>query len=248
MFLMRSKFLKHSGHNLSYSVIRSIHKKNLDHISSQRHQRTSEEILTEYGYGYGNKLIFNTKIDEIKTKSGYRNDFIHSINKKIYCNKLQDILDRTQPLPLSLKYYNSSDVNVKREEDVQNSHENNQETKSENEVFTNFPLNINYPVKEEIPIIESTSKKLVNKASVIDQRIRKKYELLKNTTNWMSCYDNYEYDLNDIEEDETILEDWHVNYGTPDPSCKISSVPCGGCGALLHCKVKHKTFFMCHFV
>lgn len=29
---------------------------------------------------------------------------------------------------------------------------------------------------------------------------------------------------------------WLSHYGTPDPNSSISSVPCGGCGALLHCK------------
>ena len=27
-----------------------------------------------------------------------------------------------------------------------------------------------------------------------------------------------------------------MNYGTPDSERGISSIPCGGCGALLHCK------------
>lgn len=42
----------------------------------------------------------------------------------------------------------------------------------------------------------------------------------------------------DVEEyDDTLeKEEWLDNYGTPDPNCSISSVPCGGCGALLHCK------------
>lgn len=42
----------------------------------------------------------------------------------------------------------------------------------------------------------------------------------------------------DVEEyDDTLEYDtWLDNYGTPDPNSNISSVPCGGCGALLHCK------------
>lgn len=42
----------------------------------------------------------------------------------------------------------------------------------------------------------------------------------------------------DVEEyDDTSQEDtWLSNYGTPDPNSSVSSVPCGGCGALLHCK------------
>ncbi|KAM0733887.1 Nitric oxide-associated protein 1 [Formica fusca] len=42
----------------------------------------------------------------------------------------------------------------------------------------------------------------------------------------------------DVEEyDDTLLDNtWLSNYGTPDPNSDISSVPCGGCGALMHCK------------
>lgn len=46
--------------------------------------------------------------------------------------------------------------------------------------------------------------------------------------NWMVDVEQY---------DDTLQDDtWLSNYGTPDPNSSISSVPCGGCGALLHCK------------
>jgi len=42
----------------------------------------------------------------------------------------------------------------------------------------------------------------------------------------------------DVEQYDDALQDniWLNNYGTPDPNSNVSSVPCGGCGALLHCK------------
>ncbi|KAL6432864.1 hypothetical protein ACFW04_006311 [Cataglyphis niger] len=46
--------------------------------------------------------------------------------------------------------------------------------------------------------------------------------------NWMVDVEQY---------DDTLLDNtWLSNYGTPNPNSNISSVPCGGCGALLHCK------------
>lgn len=47
-------------------------------------------------------------------------------------------------------------------------------------------------------------------------------------SNWMVDVEQY----NDDQEDDM----WLSHYGTPDPNSSISSVPCGGCGALLHCK------------
>lgn len=50
-------------------------------------------------------------------------------------------------------------------------------------------------------------------------------ELRKVSDTWMSDYEQF---------DDTLL---NVNcYGTSDPNSKISCVPCGGCGALLHCR------------
>lgn len=48
-------------------------------------------------------------------------------------------------------------------------------------------------------------------------------------SNWMVDVEQY---------DDASYQDstWLNNYGTPDPNSNISSVPCGGCGALLHCK------------
>ncbi|XP_012270544.1 nitric oxide-associated protein 1 [Orussus abietinus] len=46
---------------------------------------------------------------------------------------------------------------------------------------------------------------------------------------WLSDYDHY---VEPMDSDGSC----GLNYGTPDPKSKVSSVPCGGCGALLHCK------------
>ncbi|XP_011698761.1 PREDICTED: nitric oxide-associated protein 1 [Wasmannia auropunctata] len=46
--------------------------------------------------------------------------------------------------------------------------------------------------------------------------------------NWMVDVEQYD--------DSSQSNTWLSNYGTPDPNSNVSSVPCGGCGALLHCK------------
>ncbi|KZC08694.1 Nitric oxide-associated protein 1 [Dufourea novaeangliae] len=55
-----------------------------------------------------------------------------------------------------------------------------------------------------------------------------KGELWKVPPTWMSDFEQF----NETETDR----DWYKNYGTPDPLSTVSSIPCGGCGALLHCK------------
>lgn len=46
------------------------------------------------------------------------------------------------------------------------------------------------------------------------------------TSSWMHDYEYY---------DESAEEQSDSIYGTPNPKIPISKVPCGGCGALLHC-------------
>ncbi|KAJ8870083.1 hypothetical protein PR048_029094 [Dryococelus australis] len=49
-------------------------------------------------------------------------------------------------------------------------------------------------------------------------------------TAWMADYE--QFDDSSLSE----VEHWRENYGTPNRSIPISTVPCGGCGALLHCQ------------
>lgn len=49
---------------------------------------------------------------------------------------------------------------------------------------------------------------------------------------------DYECYTDSIHLDEEYDDhDWKLNYGTSDPNVPVSQVPCGGCGALLHCQV-----------
>lgn len=53
-------------------------------------------------------------------------------------------------------------------------------------------------------------------------------DLSKVPSNWMTDYETFD----DIFEENS----WEAHYGTSKPNSKVSSIPCGGCGALLHCK------------
>ncbi|XP_067142955.1 nitric oxide-associated protein 1 [Centruroides vittatus] len=70
-----------------------------------------------------------------------------------------------------------------------------------------------------------------------------KLENLKNTDNDVqnNAFDYLEkaVDTDDKlkKEISSLREDfWNSNYGTPNPTLPVSDIPCGGCGALLHCK------------
>ncbi|KAL2744949.1 nitric oxide-associated protein 1 isoform X1 [Vespula maculifrons] len=69
------------------------------------------------------------------------------------------------------------------------------------------------------------------KPSFIEYEETYREQELKNLQNvarkWMDDYEQY----NDMQENPN---DWL--YGSPNQNIEISSIPCGGCGALLHCK------------
>lgn len=46
-----------------------------------------------------------------------------------------------------------------------------------------------------------------------------------------------DYDLFSEETLEYSSNSSDINYGSTDPNEPLSNVPCGGCGALLHCQV-----------
>lgn len=203
-------------------------------------------ILEEFGYGYGNKLLYNSRIEQIKSDFGYKSDFLHQVKKKSYKKRIENVLETIEPLPLSLKYYCEDmpipDVNHNNE--VVSTEKNKlgfQQSK-----YTNFPLSITHLYKEDTNFTVMKQNVSENYSSIVDKEIQLKYELLKKNKNWMTAYENFEYDLEETEQNDILMENWTVNYGTPDPNCKISCVPCGGCGALLHCKVITSVFCNYH--
>lgn len=204
--------------------------------------KNSIKLVEETGYGYGKKIVYNSTIEKIKSKQGYKSDFVHQFKKKTYKKRVENILETVQPLPLSLKYYSEE---VPPKEDLINKNEEvlvetDQPPIQSSIDYLNLPLSITHSYKQDLDLIENNKSTDETPPSLVDKHIQMKYEVLKKRKNWMTAYDNFEHDLIEDEPDEVLTENWTVNYGTPNPNSKISSVPCGGCGALLHCKVNNQ--------
>lgn len=197
--------------------------------------KTPAEILKEYGYGYGKKIIYNSKIEQIKAKMGFKSYFQEHVKTKNYKQKLEQYLQTVQPLPIILKYLDD-DISKTEENVERDSSKVARDIPSELHEYINFPLAFTQTLNDN-QVNEQTISQNETKTMSIDELIKKKYELLKTQNNWMTSYDNFEYDLEESEQKEAILSDWTVNYGTSNPNSIISNTPCGGCGALLHCKV-----------
>ncbi|RZB39413.1 nitric oxide-associated protein 1, partial [Asbolus verrucosus] len=137
--------------------------------------------------------------------------------------------NNTEPLPISLKYL--SDEIVKELD-------NEADMEIEEKKIVHFPYEKGYDIEETNKLNLQEKKQILSPDPALeaDEEIRKRYELQKEMKNWMVAYDNYDDSCLLDENEDLEPNNWQINYGTPDPNSKISNIPCGGCGALLHCK------------
>lgn len=187
----------------------------LNNVSSPKQNEKSLEYLINK---YEDKIAYNSTIENLKPKYGYRkNKAIEQKQIKEHEKNFQKI-QRIEPIPVVLKHFNKQNT-LK----TMNKTENNRNPQN----ITQFPF-------ESVDKIEinSNAKHETNEGiNIPKNEISERNTLLEKTkVNWMTDYENY---------DDSITEDdltWKLNYGTPDPKSAVSNVPCGGCGALLHCK------------
>ncbi|XP_057663003.1 nitric oxide-associated protein 1 [Diorhabda carinulata] len=206
------KFYRNSNH--AYCVSRKILDEAVKKLSIRCLQfSTKSSVLGNEIWeskNLSNNLLFNSIINAKQNEVSYfqaRKQFL----------KRKEKVEAIQPLPLSLKYLYEDEIETKTEKTPQKNYD---ETKN-----VQFPYYTNISIND---INTNKNKKIHNETENVNDEIRTRYEGLKN---WMNAYDNLE---NDCEEENT--ENNRVNYGTPDPLSQISNVPCGGCGAYLHCK------------
>ncbi|KAK0167576.1 hypothetical protein PV327_004955 [Microctonus hyperodae] len=108
----------------------------------------------------------------------------------------------------------------------------------DNNIQLNTPLDERYKKLYESYLLAkesddtTTPRKNVEDLKTRILRIEKRKRPTDSITNvpedWMKDYEQF----NDFSEDES----WESYYGTSNPDVPVSSIPCGGCGALLQCQ------------
>lgn len=90
------------------------------------------------------------------------------------------------------------------------------------------------PAETEIELVTETDKELVDQEY---QEYRKHQDLLKFVSSHVSSLTFGQLKATEFESELEAWksEFWRRSYGTPDESVPPSNVPCGGCGAHLHC-------------
>ncbi|KAI4460796.1 nitric oxide-associated protein 1 [Holotrichia oblita] len=211
------------------SFNRTSNKKNVRHNALKSEITPEESKIASIIQKYEHKLLYSSYVEAHTLRLGYTRNVV--VTQRRERNEEKEILEKqcVEPLPLSLKYLYTDENNfVKPKEEMVENIESTSEAL--NDVQSHFPFElkesktIDFNVQTNPTIIDDNKSK-----DLIDLEIKQRLKHL-NATNWMEDYENYDERKN---EETNRLE---INYGTPDPKSRISNVPCGGCGALLHCK------------
>uniref|UniRef100_A0A2A4JG66 CP-type G domain-containing protein n=1 Tax=Heliothis virescens TaxID=7102 RepID=A0A2A4JG66_HELVI len=170
---------------------------------------------------YKDKITFNNYLEKDKLKLGYFKYYRKTVTQAKQ-NLSKEYEERSKPpLPVSLQYY------VDKERLLQDD-----KVEITPEPDKQFQLPFGSSTKVEFDDKDVTPHQIDSNPSDAEQEFDR-----SNINRWMTNYEYFDDTKLSSEEidDEEHETDWSKHYGTPDPTAAVSSVPCGGCGALLHC-------------
>ncbi|XP_053601970.1 nitric oxide-associated protein 1 [Plodia interpunctella] len=164
---------------------------------------------------YKDKITFNSYLEHEKLELGYFKYYLKTLKKAKEASATDYKRKSLPPLPVALQYYVDKERLLAEEEPI------SQEEKPE--VFQ-----LPFSDTTNVEITQNKEDQFKNSSKNIGEFDR------SNIKKWMTNYEHFDDTLIDDDSDDVDTE-WVTQYGTPDPSLGVSSVPCGGCGALLHC-------------
>ncbi|XP_026763990.2 nitric oxide-associated protein 1 [Galleria mellonella] len=203
-----------------------LYKKRFNHIQasnqtpSERNNENSKlvkdfpSILQEHK----DKITFNSYLEHEKLELGYFKYYLKTIKRAKQKQKKEHEAKCLPPLPVALQYCVDKDKLLK---------EDTKKQKQEPEKVFQIPFANTKPVDINDEEIIKTQQE--NTEPEFDK---------SNIKRWMTNYeyfDDSQLDNEELESDMDSVDNWSKYYGTPDPNMDVSRVPCGGCGALLHC-------------
>lgn len=168
------------------------------------------------------KIIFNSYLENDKLQMGYFKYYLKNLKEAKKTQKKQFAEKSLCPLPVSLQYYVEKDRLLEAEKET---------AVSEPEKAFQLPFGSDSKIKYS----ENEQTTQVQSKEPINEETKPEFDR-SNIKKWMMNYEQFDdAKLADTDDSENTEDDWGRQYGTPDPSARVSSIPCGGCGALLHC-------------
>lgn len=183
-------------------------------------------------------------IEEIERKREHRRNLVEQTESPVFSVALENMMNKNrekkskiepeltdpEPKPVHMPYSSTN-----KYETVEIQAESSEESSAESEAKKRSGLSEKYKSLYE-KYLESSAAGSASSAEryeavTRDEESETNFQLADNLSkvppDWMTDYEHY---------DDAGTEDWQLNYGTAQPDSEVSAVPCGGCGALLHCK------------
>ncbi|XP_075221694.1 uncharacterized protein LOC142324685 [Lycorma delicatula] len=206
--------------------------------------KSASELKTDYENYVAFKELRNNFREKVIYHSFYKyEDFLLQKKKEIGRSKSEEKNhSRIYLAPASLKYILEDDnrsclITNEQKDELTKSEETNSVVLPYNvskvKVSGTDDVNFNNADECNFPENEKESVNCLYKESDVHNLIKDNTKHISNKK-WMKDYDIFEEEQ---DSDEELLEfNKRSEYGTPDSTIPMSNVPCGGCGALLHCQ------------
>ncbi|KAG6462762.1 hypothetical protein O3G_MSEX013449 [Manduca sexta] len=169
---------------------------------------------------YKDKISFNSYLEHEKLELGHFKYYVKTIKRAKQVQVREYKEKCLPPLPVALQYYVDKDRLLKEENEAP----------------------VTEPERDyQLPYANATKVKYDDNADALPENLKsiKKTDSTEfdrsNINKWMTNYEHFDDSMLMSEEEVQDTIQWQKCYGTPDPSARVTSVPCGGCGALLHC-------------
>ncbi|XP_039765886.1 nitric oxide-associated protein 1 [Pararge aegeria] len=165
------------------------------------------------------KIVFSSYLEHEKLQLGYYKYYVKTIRKAKEVES-KELHERSlPPLPLSLKYYVDKEIVL------------------DDQIVSE----VQEPEKSfQLPFAKTTHVRINEEDLKSQEQPRLDTEFDRsNIQKWMTNYEHFDdtklASTDEQSDDEVVENEWCKHYGTPDSTVAVSQVPCGGCGALLHC-------------
>lgn len=169
---------------------------------------------------YNDKIKFNSYLEREKLDLGYYKYYLKNLKKRKVLLQKEYKEKSLPPLPISLRYYVDEERLLREENDTDHVEEPN-----------DFQLPFGSATK-----VEYNNNKPSKPNNNVDLEKSADFDR-SNIQKWMTNYEHFDDSqmTSDDDTDDELGNSWSKYYGTADPTANVSRVPCGGCGALLHC-------------
>lgn len=192
--------------NLRHNPVRYYHRKTAAVLAAEINRDNVSNKYSEALEKFKDKIAFNSLLEVQKVRIK-KLDEITSRQIKRRMKEEEDL----GVVPISVALSQLCDSRPQRR--IIEDEEDAMEVKNEFKVSS-------LPYSRFLKVEKATGEEAVSQVRTIE------YKKKSPPKNWLK-----DYELYDEAEDDLQSE-----YGTPDPHYPVTEVPCGGCGALLHCK------------